>query len=361
MGVAPRRNDPGLPMADTRRGRGLRRAAAVALVGLSVLAAPLAAGAARMTDAPPGRTAGQEHALAARGDGAPTVRPLLQRGSMAMGLVAGLAAAGVMMLGRNAPSRGLRRLERIEAETGLRVLATLPDLVGKGGAALLQDLAERPLSGAAEAVRTLRTALSVPPGSAVPQVILLTADEAGAATTQTAAALAQSLAGVGRSVLLVGTDLRSRDLAAFLGVTPPAGLLDVLGGDAAVEDAILRVDPWGFDVIAGLSGSQPGLPDMLAGDRFDDMMAVLRTGYDVVLLVTVALSEAPDARIAGRHADAVLLCLRWSGMDLDRARRAVGQLDGIGTRSPGIVVTRGPRARARAVRLAPPQLRQRAQ
>ena len=260
--------------------------------------------------------------------------------TVTMGLVLGLVTAGAALLMREGMVPTFRNPEEIEAATGLRVLATLPELSGETGRDVLRGLAELPLSPAAEAIRLLRTSLSVEPGSPLPRVIMVTSALPNEGKTNVTAVLAQNLAAVGLSVVVVETDLRRRAFVEFFGPVAASGIVSVITGEAGIEDAVLTAEPWGFDVLAGITGTQSGLPDLLASDRFDDVMAILRADYDVVLIDTTPLLTAPDARIVGRHAEAVLYCLRWNSTTRDEARKALRLLDGIGAQAPGIVVTR---------------------
>jgi Mrp family chromosome partitioning ATPase len=267
-----------------------------------------------------------------------------------MGLVFGLIAAGGVILLREGMVTTFRSIDEVETATGLRVIATLPDLPGDNGRDILRSLAERPLSPEAESIRMLRTALALDPGGPVPGVILLTSAGPDEGKTTVGAVLAQNLAAVGLSVVLVETDLRRHAFATFFGPGHPAGLVSVIGAETGVEEAVFTADPYGFDVLMGATGTQAGLPDLLASDRFDDVMAILRTGYDVVLIDTTPLLTAPDARIIGRHAEAVLFCLRWNATTRDSARNALRLIDGIGARAPAIVLTRvTDRAKARLI------------
>jgi capsular exopolysaccharide synthesis family protein len=260
--------------------------------------------------------------------------------TITMGMVLGLVAAGALVMLREGLVVTFRSAEEVEAATGLRVIASLPEMPGDTARDVLRSLSERPLSPEAEAVRTLRTALSVEPGGPLPGVIMLTSALPDEGKTTTAAVLAQNLAAVGLSVALIETDLRRSTFAGVFGAAPGGGLVSVIQGETGVEEAIFTAEPWGFDVLEGTSGGQSGLPDLLASDRFDDAMAVLRMGYDVVLIDTTPLLTAPDARIVGRHAEAVLFCLRWNGTTRDEARQALRLLDGIGGKPASIVLTR---------------------
>jgi uncharacterized protein involved in exopolysaccharide biosynthesis/Mrp family chromosome partitioning ATPase len=260
--------------------------------------------------------------------------------TVTMGLILGLAVAGGVVLLREGMVTTFRTRAEVETATGLRVLATLPEIPGASGREMLRTLAERPLSHEAESIRMLRTALSSDPGGPLPGVILFASALPDEGKTTAAAALAQNLAAVGLSVALVETDLRRRAFATFFGSGQGIGLVSVIQGEAGVETAMTSAEPYGFDVLAGVTGSQSGLPDLLASDRFDDVMAVLRTGYDVVLIDSTPLLTAPDARIIGRHAEAVIFCLRWNATTRDEAHAALRVLDGIGLRPPGIVLTR---------------------
>jgi succinoglycan biosynthesis transport protein ExoP len=260
--------------------------------------------------------------------------------TVTMGLVLGLITAGAALLMREGMTPTFRNPEEIEVATGLRVLASLPEMPGDTGRDVLRGLAELPLSPAAEAVRLLRTSLSVEPGGPLPRVIMVTSALPNEGKTTVTAVLAQNLAAVGLSVVLVETDLRRRTFADFFGPAAAGGVVSVITGEVGIEDAVFTAEPWGFDVLAGITGTQSGLPDLLASDRFDDAMAILRADYDVVLIDTTPLLTAPDARIVGRHAEAVLHCLRWNATTRDEARKALRLLDGIGSQAPAIALTR---------------------
>lgn len=260
--------------------------------------------------------------------------------SVTMGMILGLVVAGAILVARESMVTTFRSVAEVEAMTGLRVLARLPEIPGDTGRDVLRSLAERPLSPEVEAIRMLRTALASDPGAPLPGVILFASALPGEGKTTAAAALAQNLAAVGLTVALVETDLRRHAFTAFFGPDRGKGLISVILGESGVEEAVSAAEPYGFDVLHGITGGQSGLPDLLASDRFDDVMAVLRTGYDVVLLDTTPLLTAPDARIVGRHAEAVVFCVRWNNTSRDDVRAALRVIDGIGLRPPGIVLTR---------------------
>jgi uncharacterized protein involved in exopolysaccharide biosynthesis/Mrp family chromosome partitioning ATPase len=260
--------------------------------------------------------------------------------SVSMGMILGLVVAGAVLIAREGMVTTFRSVAEVEAVTGLRVLARLPEIPGDSGRDVLRSLAERPLSPEVEAIRMLRTALASDPGAPLPGVILFASALPGEGKTTAAAALAQNLAAVGLTVALVETDLRRHAFTTFFGADRGNGLVSVILGETGVEEAVSAAEPYGFDVLHGITGVQSGLPDLLASDRFDDVMAVLRTGYDVVLLDTTPLLTAPDARIVGRHAEAVVFCVRWNATSRDEVRAALRVIDGIGLRPPGIVLTR---------------------
>ncbi len=260
--------------------------------------------------------------------------------SVTMGMILGLVVAAAVLVAREGMVTTFRSVAEVEAVTGLRVLARLPEIPGDTGRDVLRSLAERPLSPEVEAIRMLRTALASDPGAPLPGVILFASALPGEGKTTAAAALAQNLAAVGLTVALVETDLRRHAFTTFFGTDRGNGLISVILGQSGVEEAVSTAEPHGFDVMHGITGGQSGLPDLLASDRFDDVMAVLRTGYDVVLLDTTPLLTAPDARIVGRHAEAVVLCVRWNATSRDEVHAALRVIDGIGLRPPGIVLTR---------------------
>jgi Mrp family chromosome partitioning ATPase len=104
--------------------------------------------------------------------------------------------------------------------------------------------------------------------------------------TTTAINLALSLAADRQhTVLLVDLDLRRPGLASAFGLTPDAGVDDVLNGRARIEDCLYH--PAGLDRLVLLPARAPlaGSSEALAGTRCQELVAELRARYSERLIL----------------------------------------------------------------------------
>lgn len=188
-----------------------------------------------------------------------------------------------------------------------------------------------PRSPAAEQYRVLYHRL-VRLGARRPaRVVAITSAGRSEGRTTTAANLALTAVGEGRSVLLVEADLRRPALARLLGLAPRAGLAEVLEGTAELSQAVVH--------LGGLSILCAGtVRDAAAAQRSARAPAVvdsLRAAYDHVYLDTPpALAFADGDRIVA-EADLAVLVVR-AGVT---PRQVVGlALEALGDRAAGIVL-----------------------
>lgn len=125
------------------------------------------------------------------------------------------------------------------------------------------------------AVRELRNSV-LDRSSEHDRVLLLTAATNRPAAADSAPALAEALAQTRRSTLLISLDGAS-------GSAERAGLADVLRGDSALRDCIVRA-PGGYDLLT--AGTSPeSLEDLLVSPMMSDAMRDAG-GYDRVLLTS---------------------------------------------------------------------------
>ena len=270
-------------------------------------------------------------------------RPRLAPGAFGgfLGLIGGLAVALVT----DRLNRSFRSFCELEELTGLPVLAAIPRPAdpGEQGDPLDAEMA-RPASRLAGAVRNLRAAIEATHGRQGSRVIAFTSSVPSEGRSTTSLLLGVMNARMGQSTIVVDCNLERTNPDGALGAIGAArgGLRAVLGDARAFEQACL-VDPQsGLAVLpAGLAAEDPavGAGDPFASAGFVDLLALLRTRYERVILDAPAALSGGAAAVIARHADATLLCVRWDDTPRDTVRAGLAALAGEAAAMLGTVVT----------------------
>ncbi|PDP89200.1 lipopolysaccharide biosynthesis protein [Glycomyces fuscus] len=181
---------------------------------------------------------------------------------------------------------------------GAGVAASAGRAAGAGRAGGEDGLAE--LLGAGEA--------------AVGRVLLVTATTPGRAGTATAVNLAASLARTGSETLLVCTDPRTDTVGELLGLPEGPGLAEaLLEGE---DPADLEVRPDVVPRLRVLRYGAPGLEAPVQGTAMPELVGLLRSGAEYVVVAVAPVSERADAHALAGSADLMLPVV-----ELGRTRR----------------------------------------
>jgi succinoglycan biosynthesis transport protein ExoP len=170
-----------------------------------------------------------------------------------------------------------------------------------------------PSSAPAEAFRTLRTSLQFVGLREPLRTLLVTSPMPGEGKSTTAANLAVSFAAAGRSVVIVGADLRNPTVHELFGLSNGVGLTSVLLGEVNLEAAIDRIaiDDMGTSIELLKSGPLPPNPSELLGSTaFQDLLNALRMRADLVVLDSSPLVPVSDSLVLSQWVDGVMLVLR---------------------------------------------------
>lgn len=174
-----------------------------------------------------------------------------------------------------------------------------------------------------------------------PQVIAITSAEAGEGRTNLACNLALSLAEAGRNVLLVDADSENPRLHEIFGVPNDYGYYDLVGPTPAEEareiiDSIyVTAMPGLLFLPAGRSGHGTTLVDNL---RVAELMMLLRSEYDAVIVDVPPVLRSANARGLARQADGVAFVIRANRVPVEVASKALQQLSSDGVKVLGTVV-----------------------
>ena len=234
---------------------------------------------------------------------------------LAVALVAGiLAGLGVALVREQFDDR-LRDEHEIETILGVPSLGSLAlDRKRQSTDTSIPALTRRP-TAFTEGIRTVRTSIQVL-APARHTAIVVTSPEPGDGKTFVSTNLAASWARTGKSVILVGADLRRSRLSTYFGDAGEGpGLSELIQRAERGGLRLTAVDVRGLlraTAIEGLTvlpaGAVPNDPaDLLATRSAGAILDLLRSEADVVVVDSPPALAVADAAILSRHTDGVVV------------------------------------------------------
>ncbi|MBF6176276.1 polysaccharide biosynthesis tyrosine autokinase [Nocardia blacklockiae] len=223
--------------------------------------------------------------------------------TLLLGVFAGLVVGFAAAFARDRLDRRLRGSADLEAILPVPILGIIDD--------------GRP--GAPGELRRLRTRL----GPDTAGVLLTSLSQRSQPAV--AADLARTLADCGDRVVLVDADTTGQGSSGRIPVQATAGLAELLRHSTPLDDAIT---PWAE---AGVSVLPIGVidsrtPDLLASERFAEIMSKLHSEFDRIVVEGAPISAAADAIVLARHCDAVLGVVELGTATVPQVRGALATL-----------------------------------
>jgi capsular exopolysaccharide synthesis family protein len=220
------------------------------------------------------------------------------------------------------------------AKLGLASLGVIPG-VGKGLA--VREQLEDPRSQVSEAYQSVRTALQFSTDHGVPRSLLVTSTRASEGKSSTTLALAQALANLGATVLLIDADLRK---PTFRGPSSTSqGLSSLLAGSEKVAEC---VHPTQMERLFLLpSGPIPPNPaELLATGRFKEILDEALTRFDHVVIDSPPVLGLADAPMLASSAEGTLMVIEAGAIRRAAALAAVNRLRASEARLMGGILTK---------------------
>jgi capsular exopolysaccharide synthesis family protein len=233
---------------------------------------------------------------------------------------------------------GFRSMRQLEASSGVVTIGMVPQVTGLRSAAPQDQVIERPHSVFSESIRGIRTALLLSNVDKPPRTVLFTSSVPGEGKTSTVLALARASAKAGQRVVVLDCDVRAPSVHTQLGMPNLRGLVDVLSGDAKLEDVIEIDDRSGAHFITAGSAA-PNPTDLLGSARMRQLLERLREVYDLVVIDTPPVLAVSDVLILLRLADKTCFLVRWGKTHRGAAMGALRQVMDAGASLLGTVLT----------------------
>ncbi len=215
-----------------------------------------------------------------------------------------------------------------------------PRMVARGHD-LSWTVIEAPFSRYAEEVRSIKLAIDVNRGVETNKVVGFTSSmpEEGKSTTSTALALLAAQANA--RVILIDCDLRNPALSRHLAPRATIGLLEVLSGNASLDDAICRDPVTNLAFMpAVLKSPLANSSELLASDAMKNLFEQLREQFDYIVVDLSPLVPIVDVRSALSFVDAYVLIIEWGTTSVDTVQRAVHSARAVSDKVIGVVLNK---------------------
>ncbi len=249
-------------------------------------------------------------------------KPILPAGQrekliMAVAALLGAMLGAAIVLLLDFLNNTFRAAAQLEAQIKLPVLGTIPAAGARiPTAEVMRRFLKRQNSSLAEAVRNLRTSVLFSNVDTPPKVVMVTSSTPREGKSTTSLLMAMTSAQMGKKTILVDCDLRRPALADVFEKRrdEEPGFFSIIQGTAVLEDAVYTDPATGLDVLMNKDSERPekiNAADILASNRFKDLVKVLSREYDMVILDTPPALVVTDARVISSLVDAVIYVVRW--------------------------------------------------
>ncbi len=243
-----------------------------------------------------------------------------------LGAIVGLLLGMATALLRDFFKNTVRDVKRLEHETQLPVLATIPETLAPAPGILAVQVARNTRSVFTEAFRSLRTALRFQmPNKPTSNTLLITSSCAGEGKTTISCNLACTYAQAGYRVVLLDTDLRNPSVHKLLNLTNQIGLSDYLAHELHTTDIIQPTTIGNLYAIS--AGHPPQDPtEALSSAAMQQLMTQLQAEYDYVILDTPPILGLTDSLLLTLCVENVLVVVRANQTRLDSVQQGLRQL-----------------------------------
>jgi protein-tyrosine kinase len=156
-------------------------------------------------------------------------------------------------------------------------------------------------------------------------------------TTVTLGFACAALEGASQGVLIVDADFGRPDLAGRLGVTPKAGIAEVLAKEVALSDAI---QPTMVQRLSFLSAGRRPIDLVRSRGLLEELLSQLRATFDYVVVDGGAVQARSESLLFASRVDGVALVVRAERTGSELARGTAIHLRGAGANLLGTILNR---------------------
>jgi len=261
------------------------------------------------------------------------LRPASDYGPLLI-LLAMMASFGVAVVGVNVRDKmdpKVRYPEQITGQMRLQILGAVPHVswrLGANGDGPAQVI---------EALRGLRLRVLHAHAGEGPLTLTITSPGIGDGKSFVSLNLALSFADAGYRTLLVDGDTRRGVQHKALKTPSTPGLTDVVAGRVQLDAALRQTSYPGLTFLSSGTRMQRA-PERLLSQNMRDLMAKLRSMFDVVIVDSPPLGAGADPLVLGTLTENLMLVLRTGQSDLNLASTKLEVLNALPVRVIGAVL-----------------------
>ena len=254
---------------------------------------------------------------------------------LATGVLAGLALAVLLILGRELLDTRVRTIRDLEKVSDDPILGTTHRLKPKDAHSLV--MRSDPYGAPAEEFRRVATNLEFADVDDPVRAVVVTSPLPGEGKSTVSINLALAMAERFQRVLLIDADLRKPSVAEYCQVDGLLGLTSVLLGGATLTEAIR---PWAGGSIDVLpAGIIPANPSQLVGsETMASVLKALISEYDFVVIDTPPLLPVTDALTLSKLVDGAIVVARYKSTRRHQLEQSLGSLEGVSARVLGVIL-----------------------
>jgi capsular exopolysaccharide synthesis family protein len=251
------------------------------------------------------------------------------------GLLGLIAAAGFVLL-RDKFDDSIRTPEDVPAKLGLTFLNATP-LLDENMTPL--EALDDPRSALSEAYAALRASIELGHKGGAPHTLSVTSTRQSEGKSTTAYAIARAFAKIGKSVVLIDSDLRKPSLHRLANAHNNKGFSNLLAGLSTVEETLQATDIGSLSLIA--AGPLPPNPaELLSGPRLAELISELTKRFDMVIVDAPPVLGLADTVLIGTATETTLFVVEANGSHHGHAKAAVRRLTNSGVPMIGALLSK---------------------
>jgi capsular exopolysaccharide synthesis family protein len=235
-------------------------------------------------------------------------------------------------------NNGIRSSEDVEKKLNQRMLGLIPWLDHDKKSDLpVRSFFDTSKTQFSEAVRTLRTSLSLLNIESEKQAIMVTSSVPKEGKTTVSLNLAFAYGQLGKT-LIVDADLRRPSVGKQFNIPSyHPGTSNIILNTHKFEECIVRDEASNVDILA--AGAVPSNPqELLAGKGFEKLMEHAKLHYDYVIVDTAPTQAVSDSMVIARSCDSIIYVVRADSTSEKVINNGLSRFIQFGHRLDGVVL-----------------------